>query len=291
VLAPDGRRMSKSLGNGIDPLDVIEAHGADATRYGLCKMSSTQDVRFSYGAIEEGRKLANKLWNVSRLLLAGAGSEIAPRPSTPIEHWILARIDDVLAQTERSLAEYDFAAAVDGLYHLTFDDFCDWYAEAIKVRLREGDAAARATALYALERLLAVLHPFMPHVTEEIWQHIPGRTTRLIVSPWPAVDGSPAPVEISMELVQDAAATFRRSGVRLQLNPEEASIFDAVVKPERLRVDGDAAAERERLHTEIERCERMLGNEAFVSRAPTDVVEAEREKLARYRRELQALGE
>ena len=93
VLAPDGRRMSKSLGTGIDPLDVIAKHGTDATRYGLMKMTSTQDVRFSYGAVEEGWKLANKLWNVSRLLLSGAAEEVAARPAHVEERWILARID------------------------------------------------------------------------------------------------------------------------------------------------------------------------------------------------------
>ena len=94
VLAPDGRRMSKSLGTGIDPLDAVATHGADATRYGLLKISSTQDVRFSWGAIEEGRKLANKLWNVSRLILQNAeGMEPAVEPTALEERWILARID------------------------------------------------------------------------------------------------------------------------------------------------------------------------------------------------------
>jgi valyl-tRNA synthetase len=104
--------MSKSLGNGIDPLEVIGEHGADATRYGLLKMSSTQDVRFSYGSIEEGRKLANKLWNVSRLLLMQAeGAEPALRPRELEERWILARIDATRAEVEADLASYDFAHA------------------------------------------------------------------------------------------------------------------------------------------------------------------------------------
>jgi valyl-tRNA synthetase len=290
VLAVDGRRMSKSLGTGIDPLEAVAQHGADATRYGLLKISSTQDVRFSWGAIEEGGKLANKLWNVSRLLLSAGGAEIAARPSTPIERWILARLDQGRAALEAHLAAFDFAAAADLLYHLTFDDFCDWYAEAIKTRLREGGADAAATALYALEHLLSLLHPIMPHVTEEIWSHLPGRSQRLIVSPWPLADGSREPTEIRMQLVKDAAATFRRSGVRLQLKEEEARIFEAVVKPERVKADGDAAAERDRLRKEIERSERMLANDVFVAKAPSHVVEAERDKLARYRRELEALA-
>ena len=289
VLAPDGRRMSKSLGNGVDPLEIIDQYGADATRYGLCKMSSTQDVRFSHGAIEEGRRLANKLWNVSRLVLSAGGATIEGLPREPVERWILWRIDSARAELEERLAAFDFAAVADGLYHLTFDDFCDWYAEAVKERLREGDADAVATALYALERLLGLLHPVLPHVTEEIWAQLPSRGARLIAAPWPAADGSIADPAISMELVQSAAATFRRSGVRLDLNDAERAIFEAVVRPERIRVDGDAEAERERLRQEIARAEGMLANERFVARAPERVVEAEREKLDRYRRELTLL--
>jgi len=289
VLAPDGRRMSKSLGTGIDPLDVIAQHGADATRYGLCKMSSTQDVRFSYGAIDEGRKLANKLWNVSRLILAAGGTTIAARPHEPVERWILWRIDAVRAEVEANLTAFDFAAVADDLYHLTFDDFCDWYAEAVKGRLRERDEDAVATALYALERLLAVLHLVMPHVTEEIWSQLPDRSARLMVSAWPETDGSAADRTISMELVQSAAATFRRSGVRLELKEEEQRIFEAVVRPDRLKVDGNADAERERLRSEVKRAESMLANQRFVQKAPAEVVAAEREKLERYRRELALL--
>ena len=291
VLAPDGRRMSKSLGTGIDPLEVIGAHGADATRYGLCKMSSTQDVRFSIGTIEEGRRLANKLWNVSRLLLANAaGFEPVARPREPIEGWILARIDEARGEVNDLLGRFQFSAASELLYHLTFDDFCDWYAEAIKPRLYEKDADALSTAVYALERLISLLHPVMPHVTEEIWSHLPDRSGRLIVSAWPMADGAREDGSISMELVKSAAATFRRSGVRLELSGDENRIFEAVVRPDRAKVNGDVDAERARLAKEIARAEGMLGNERFVSRAPAEIVDAEREKLARYRRELDALG-
>jgi valyl-tRNA synthetase len=290
LLAPDGRRMSKSLGTGIDPDDMISTYGADATRYGLLEMTSAQDVRFAHGLIEKGRKLAIKLWNVARLLLSdGSAVEIAPRPTTVEERWMLARLDATRAELEADLAAFDFAHAVDRLFRLTFDEFCDWYAEAIKPRL--GDAATRGTALAALERLLELLHPVMPHVTEEIWTQLPARTTRLIVAPWPAPDPTYADDADALDRVREAATIFRRSGVRVALEPDEQRIFDAVVRPERLRVDGaDAAAETERLRREIERAERMLGNERFVANAPPEVVEAEREKLARYRSELEALS-
>ena len=291
VLAGDGRRMSKSLGTGIDPLELVAEHGADATRYGLLKLTSSQDVRFSEGAIEEGRKLANKLWNVSRLILANVGdARPEQRPRALEERWIAWRLDRAQAELEQLLGAFEFSAATSALYHATFDDFCDWYAEAIKPRLYAGDEDAQATALANLERLLKLLHPVMPHVTEEIWSNVPGRETRLIVAPWPEQVGA-QDVGEEFEPIQTAAEVFRRAGVRPQLGEEQQRIFDAVVKPDRAKVDGgNVEAEVERLRGEIARAEGMLANERFVQNAPGDVVEAEREKLERYRRELDALS-
>jgi valyl-tRNA synthetase len=289
VHAPTGGRMSKSLGTGMNPLAAIETYGADATRYGLMKMASSQDVRFSEGAIEEGRKLANKLWNVARLILqASEGAAPEERPRTLEERWILARLAQTQREVERLLGAFDFSHMVNELYHLTFDDFCDWYAEAVKGRLYEGDADARATAVATLERLLKLLHPAMPHVTEEIWSNLPARETRLIVAPWPSA-GDDADAG-ALTTVQEAAVIFRRSGVLPKLEGEERRIFDAVVKPAAGSGDGNAAAEIERLQKEIARAEGMLANDHFVKNAPADVVEAERDKLARYRRELDAIS-
>jgi valyl-tRNA synthetase len=294
VHAPAGGRMSKSLGTGMNPLAAIETYGADAVRYGLMKMASSQDVRFSEGAIDEGRKLANKLWNVARLILQSAADDVLPdeRPQTVEERWILARLSQTQREVERLLGEFDFSHLVGELYHLTFDDFCDWYAEAIKPRLRDGDADAAATALAALERLLTLLHPVMPHVTEEIWSNLPERETRLIVAPWPAADTAHDADLAALDRVQEAAQIFRRSGVQVELgSDDERRIFAAVARPERTgQADGNAAAEIDRLRKEVSRAEGMLANERFVANAPADVVEAEREKLARYRRELDALG-
>ena len=151
-------------------------------------MSSTQDVRFAEGSLEEGRKLANKLWNVARLL-SQHEVEPAERPSSVEERWILARIEATRREIETAWSRFDFSPAVQALYRLTFDDFCDWYAEAIKPRLGDGRPDAAATALAALETLLKLLHPVMPHVTEEIWSQFPADTYgRLIVSPWPEPD-------------------------------------------------------------------------------------------------------
>jgi valyl-tRNA synthetase len=179
---------------------------------------------------------------------------------------------------------------VDELYHVTFDDFCDWYLEAIKPRIYAGDADALATAAAALERLLKLLHPAMPHVTEEIWSYLPSRQTRLIVAPWPVAGDAAAAG--ALDNVKAAAERFRRSGVTPSLHGDEERIFNAVVKPERLpQRNGDVEGERERLRGEIGRAEAMLANERFVANAPAAVVEAEREKLERYRRELDAIGD
>ena len=281
--------MSKSLGTGIDPLEAVDRHGADATRYGLLKMSSTQDVRFSWGAIEEGQRLANKLWNVARLMLQHRQDTVPERrPEAFEERWILGRIVDTRAELDRLLPSFEFAPVVELLYHLVFDDFCDWYAEAIKPRLYAADEAAIATALAALEELLVLLHPVMPHVTEEIWSQF--HTTRLIVTPWPDDALSGAAAGDALDGVQEAAVIFRRSGVVPLLDGEEKRIFDAVVKPERVKVTGDVETECSRVRKEIARSEGMLANERFVAGAPAAVVEAERDKLERYRRELTALG-
>jgi valyl-tRNA synthetase len=291
INAADGRRMSKSLGTGIDPLDAVNEYGADATRYGLLKNSSTQDVRFSYGTIEEGRKLAIKLWNVARLILQNAeGILPALEPRDVEERWILARLEAARAELEGAWSRFDFSESTATLYHVVFDDFCDWYAEAIKPRLYERDEAAIATALAALEQLLALLHPVMPHVTEEIWSQLPDRASRLIISPWPEEDARFAADVGALDRVQEAAQIFRRSGVQVELGSEdERRIFVAVVRPERARGDGNRAAEIERLRKEITRAEGMLANDRFVANAPADVVAAERAKLARYRSELAAL--
>ena len=173
IQAPDGRRMSKSLGTGIDPLEMIDRHGADATRFGLLLMSSTQDVRFSEEKIVMGRGLANKLWNAARLvLLASEGA--APRRSDAdvVDRWATSRLMRCLADVEAALARYEFADAVDRLYHFFWDEFCDWYLELAKVRLYGDDPAAREEAAgharWLLSAVVRMLHPFLPFVTEEV---------------------------------------------------------------------------------------------------------------------------
>ena len=160
----------------------------------------------------------------------------------------------------------------------------------IRDRLYDGHEDAQATALANLERLLKLLHPVMPHVTEEIWSNLPARETRLIVAPWPEQAGAGDAGE-EFEPIQTAAEVFRRAGVKPQLGAEQQRIFDAVVRPDRAKADGgNVDAEVARLRGEISRAEGMLANERFVANAPDSVVAAEREKLERYKRELDGLA-
>ena len=182
----------------------------------------------------------------------------------------------------------DFAHAADRLYHLTFDDFCDWYPESIKPRLGEPDV--QATALAALERLLKLLHPIMPHVTEEIWSQLPSRTSRLIVAPWPATASDYEAELNALDEAQTAARIYRRSSVRINVHGDAERIFEAVVRPAE-DGRGDREGERARLAKEIQRAEKMLANEKFVANAASDVVEGERLKLEQYKAELDALGD
>ena len=292
VLAVDGRRMSKSLGTGIDPLEAVAQ--ARRRRDALRPAEDLLARRTSASAGARSRraaKLANKLWNVARLILQKAdGAAPALAPTTLEERWIAGRIDETRAEIEELLPQFDFSHVVDALYHLTFDDFCDWYAEAIKPRLYADDAAAIATALAALERLLALLHPVLPHVTEEIWSqfHDDAADPRPVARDRHGRRGRGA----AMARVQSAAVTFRRSGALVALEGEEKRIFDAVVKPERPRSSRRRRRGRARAAAQGDRplARRCSRTSASSRTRPREVVEAEREKLERYRRELEALG-
>jgi valyl-tRNA synthetase len=338
IQARDGRRMSKSLGTGIDPLEEIDEHGADALRYGLLAMSSTQDVRYSDAKVEQGRDLANKLWNASRLILMNCdsgksgGSEAvaddAPQPTLVEDRWILSRLERVVASTTAKLEEYDFAHAVQGLYAFFWSELCDWYLEIVKPRLYDGEEQVSATLLWALERILCVLHPVMPFVTEEIWSYHPSRRGHLAMHPFPEAvealidDEAEAEVQTGIELtrrlrawrdlVEAPAATVlpaRVEGERpsefvgrlarfdfVEDGDEPVASVGAVRVLSSTEIDADAVrarleARRTELRSEVARAEGKLSNEKFVSRAPAEVVEEERTKLERYRAELEELSE
>jgi valyl-tRNA synthetase len=173
IQAPDGRRMSKSLGTGIDPLDEIDAHGADGVRFGLLAMSSTQDVKYSSEKVRQGQALANKLFNAARyvLLNVSAATDPAPRPTTVHDRWILSRLQEAKSQFDANIASFDFSKAALGLYDFVYGELCDWYLEFNKGREYEDDLSA--TMLYVLRETLLLAHPIIPFVTEELWSHVP----------------------------------------------------------------------------------------------------------------------
>ena len=290
VHAPHRRRMSKSLGTGMNPLALIEELrcGRDPLRAdedGLVAGRALLGRRDRGGAEarEEALERARSI-----LPLSPRATRPEERPTSLEERWILARLSQSPNDRSRAFAAFDFSHLVDELYHLTFDDFCDWYAEAIKPRLYDGDADARATALAALERLLKLLHPAMPHVTEEIWSNLPARKSRLIVAAWPEA-GDEAEAG-ALDGVQDAAATFRRSGVLVPLEGDEKRIFEVVVKPERQKANGNVEAERERLHGEIARAEGMLANDRLRRERAARGRRGRAREARRYRRELDAIS-
>jgi valyl-tRNA synthetase len=192
IQAPDGRRMSKSLGTGIDPLELIDAHGADALRFGLLAMSSAQDVRFNEGKVQQGRDLANKLWNASRLILLRVSSEAPPDPgaATALEdRWIVSRLERLTARATELYDGFRFSHAALDLYGAFWSELCDWYLELAKPRLYEDDnREVSGVLLWALERTLKLLHPVMPFVTEEIWSLMPGERGLLATAEWPEAD-------------------------------------------------------------------------------------------------------
>jgi valyl-tRNA synthetase len=181
IQAPDGRRMSKSLGTGIDPLDEIDAHGADAVRFGLLAMSSSQDVKYSSEKVRQGQALANKLFNAARyvLLNVSAATDPAPRPTTVHDRWILSRLQEAKSQFDANLAAFDFSKATLGLYDFVYGELCDWYLEFNKGR--EYDEDLSATMLYVLRETLLLAHPVIPFVTEELWSHVPGAEDLLAI--------------------------------------------------------------------------------------------------------------
>jgi len=210
IQARDGRRMSKSLGTGIDPLEEIDRHGADALRFGLLAMSSTQDVRFSDAKVQQGADLANKLWNASRLILLNvAPVEAAPRPATIEDRWLLSRLEATIASVTAKLEEFDFAHAAAEVYAFFWSELCDWYLEIVKPRLYEGAPEVSANLLWALERVLALLHPLMPFVTEEIWSYHPSRQGHLAVHAFPELDESLRDDEAEAEVGEAIALTRR----------------------------------------------------------------------------------
>lgn len=189
-----GRKMSKSLGNGIDPLDVIDEYGADALRFTLVTGNTPgNDMRFYMERVEANRNFANKLWNATRFVLMNLDEKISMETIDKElleeeDRWIISRINSVIKEVTENLEKYEIGLAAQKIYEFIWDEYCDWYIEMVKPRLYGDSIESKDTAekvlLYVLENTLKLLHPFMPFITEEIWQHLPGREKPLIISQW-----------------------------------------------------------------------------------------------------------
>ncbi|MFH1829811.1 MAG: valine--tRNA ligase [Pseudomonadota bacterium] len=195
ILDELGRKMSKSLGNGIDPLDMIEKYGADAMRFSLMVLSTEgQDLKLSESKFEMGRNFCNKLWNAARFAMMNLEDAPAKKPADKdlnlADKWILNRLASATNDARAALDDFKFSVAAQALYHFVWNDFCDWYLEASKLHLFNKDnakerAAAQYTLKYVLSDMLKLLHPFLPFITEEIWSHINPDEKPLIVSRYP----------------------------------------------------------------------------------------------------------
>ncbi len=239
IQAPDGRRMSKSLGTGIDPIDLIEggprppvfghgsqppgdfpAYGADALRWGLLAMSSGQDVRFSEDKVAQGQQLTNKLWNAARLILLSVGPDAraAAAPTATEDRWILSRLERAKAQVTSRIERYDFAHAALAVYDFVYSELCDWYLELVKPRLRAGEPELEPTLLHVLTETVALAHPLIPFETEEIYSHIPGAegllAARGMTQPAPVDERSETEIANVIEAVQALRAWRDTAGVK-----------------------------------------------------------------------------
>jgi valyl-tRNA synthetase len=331
VLDGEGRRMSKSLGNGVDPLEMIDRYGADATRAWCVYFGTTgQDIRFFEDRIQGYQFFANKLWNATRLVVSklpeGALPPIEPSRLEPADRWILGRVSQLTRAVTRSFERFEFGPAVDAIYDFTWKEFADYYLELMKARQ---DQMAIAVATTVLERTFRLLHPIMPFISEELWQRLPHQGETIMYAPWPEPDPSledAALLEEMAHLVEvvqrvrkerkDAAATTGRA--RAHLESSHPLLGQAVgqgyvatlaqldldgsggnISADRRVVVGETqivlelpkatgtggrarhARELEQKEREIESLRQKLQNPGFTSKAPKDVVDKERERLAR----------
>jgi valyl-tRNA synthetase len=245
-----GRKMSKSLGNGVDPLEVIDTYGADALRFSLAMgISPGNDTRFSTDKVEAARNFANKVWNASRFVLMNMDTKetIDPALLTLPDQWILARLQKAVAEVSAHMEDGDFGLSANKIYEFTWSEFCDWYIELAKGRLTGEDEAqkknVRAVLYTVLEGILKLLHPFMPFITEEVYQHLPQREGMLILSQWPQVQPAFAfeAQERQMEGLMEIIRTIRN--LRAEMKVQAGKRTHVTLLPEAGWADALAIAE------------------------------------------------
>ena len=351
-----GRKMSKSLGNGIDPLEMAEKYGADALRFNLITGNSPgNDTRFYTEKCEAMRNFANKIWNASRFVMMNLTIDRYELPAADKlereDKWVLSKLNRLVKEVTENLDSFEIGVASAKVYDFIWDTYCDWYIELTKTRLNGEDEAAKLTAqnvlCYVLVTLLKLLHPFMPFITEEIYQALPkcdGAEDILMTAQWPEyTEALSFPAEESaMEAVMDLIRAIRARRAEMNVPPskkaelmivtdqaepyqqglhfiQRLAYASNVTFPETAPADVtglvsvvthdataylplselvDLAAERERIAKELEKAknglritEGKLANEKFVAHAPENVVNAEREKVAKYQELIAKLEE
>ena len=222
-----GRKMSKSLGNGVDPLDIIDQYGADALRFMLATGNSPgNDLKFQIERVESSRNFANKLWNASRFVIMGLEGELeafdGTEEMTLADKWILSRLETMKAEITAALEKYELGIAANKIYEFTWNEYCDWYIELAKKRLYGEDLAAKKTVqkvlVKVLKDILRLLHPFMPFITEEIWGFMPNTSGLLVTDVWPTAEPELSNPEAEMEMDRVMSAIRNLRNVRAEMD-------------------------------------------------------------------------
>ena len=340
-----GRKMSKSLGNGVDPLEIIEEYGADALRLTMVTGNAMgNDARFYPEKVAANRNFLNKIWNAARFITMNI--ETAPKAQgelTPADKWILSKINALIAEVTDNMENFELGIALSKIHDFIWDEFCDWYIEMVKPRLYDKEDTSRSAALWTLQyvfiQALKLLHPYLPFITEEIFLSVQDNEESIMVSSWPLYDAAYnfPQEEKEIGLIKEAVGRIRHIRAEMQVPPSkkvsvivvsaEEDVRDTfskgkaffsslafgslvTVQADKTGVDDSAVPvvlqsavcympldqlvdmekEKERLtkekatlEAEVERIEKKLSNKGFVSKAPENVVSAEKEKLEKYR--------
>ena len=244
-----GRKMSKSLGNGIDPLEVIDKYGADALRFTLANGNSPgNDMRYSDKKVEASRNFANKLWNAARFILMNLdGTEPAGLPDelSLEDKWVLSLYNDLVKEVTDNLEKFELGIAAQKVYDFIWDVFCDWYIELAKIRLQKGGEPAqyaKRVLVYVMSNTLKLLHPFMPFVTEEIWQSLPHEGESIMVCAWPVYGEALnfSDEETQMEMIMQAVRAVRNRRAEMNVAPSKrAKIFISTPYTETFGLSGE----------------------------------------------------
>ncbi|MDO5041601.1 MAG: valine--tRNA ligase, partial [Peptoniphilus sp.] len=350
-----GRKMSKSLGNGVDPLDVIDKYGADALRFTLISGNTPgNDMRYYDEKVEASRNFANKLWNAARFVMMNIDDDLKEdwdiSKLKNEDKWILSKLQKSIIQVTEKLDNYELGMAGSSIYDFIWSDFCDWYIEMVKPRLYSKDLEEKkiviSVLVHVLKDILKLLHPFMPFITEEIYTHLPNIESALIVAKWPVADESLIfeKEESNIEYIKNAIREIRnaRAQMNIENNKKSNTIIytksqdivelinenkdkllnlgysnDVQIIDDLSTLDEDnisivldrseiflplselidynkeydrLSKEQKEVEAEIKRARGKLSNEKFVSKAPKEIVDAEREKIVKYEEMLKTIN-